>query len=117
MIQEDLASLKHAYFTDPRDQSPWNYHAWLMSLLSPIQVVALRYLPERDAKVGLAIGFSHQIKNFSALNISLVDREGNPVEYEAESAVEERRSLSNTWKITFNVSHIQDDRNQFTLQI
>ena len=59
IIQEDLASLKHAYFTDPRDQSPWNYHAWLMSLLSPIQVVALRYLPERDAKVGLALGFSH----------------------------------------------------------
>ena len=47
----------------------------------------------------------------------MVDREGNPVEYETESAVAGRRSLSNTWKITFNDSHVQSDRNQFTLQI
>ena len=46
VIQEDFSSLKHAYFTDPKDQSPWNYHAWLMSLISPIQVVAIRYIPE-----------------------------------------------------------------------
>ena len=46
VITEDFASLKHAYFTDPKDQSPWNYHAWLMSLLSPIQVVAVQYEAE-----------------------------------------------------------------------
>ena len=44
LIKEDLQSLKHAFFTDPKDQSPWNYHEWLISLISPIQVVALRFL-------------------------------------------------------------------------
>lgn len=29
-IKEDMATLKHAFFTDPKDQSPWNYHQWLL---------------------------------------------------------------------------------------
>ena len=35
-IKDDLALLKHAFFTDPKDQSPWNYHEWLISILSPV---------------------------------------------------------------------------------
>ena len=80
IIKEDLALLKHAYFTDPKDQSPWNYHAWLLSLLSPIQVVALRFLPDSNGKAGFVIGLSHQVKNFDKLEISLVDKQGNEVD-------------------------------------
>lgn len=87
VIREDLEKLKHAYFTDPKDQSPWNYHAWLMSLLSPIQVVAIRYLPERNGKAGFVVGLSHQVKNFHLLSISLVDGQGNAVEHTISSAV------------------------------
>lgn len=29
-IKKDLETLKHAFFTDPKDQSPWNYHEWLL---------------------------------------------------------------------------------------
>lgn len=29
-IKQDLETLKHAFFTDPKDQSPWNYHEWLL---------------------------------------------------------------------------------------
>ena len=29
-IINDFEQLKHAYFTDPKDQSPWNYHEWLL---------------------------------------------------------------------------------------
>ena len=98
VIKEDFSSLKHAYFTDPKDQSPWNYHAWLMSLISPIQVVAIRYLPESaEGKVGFVFGLSHQVKDFAKLDISFVDREGNPIEYEVCSAVSQRRDLSNSW--------------------
>jgi len=68
-IREDLQMLKHAYFTDPKDQSAWNYHAWLMSLLSPIQVVALRYVADCDGKAGFVLGLSHQVKNFGLLDI------------------------------------------------
>ncbi len=90
VIKEDLQTLKNAYFTDPKDQSPWNYHAWLLSLLSPIQVVAMRYLPENSGKVGFVIGLSHQVKNFDRLSISLVDGQGNKVEFSVTSAVQQR---------------------------
>jgi len=29
-MEADFEMLKHAYFTDPKDQSPWNHHAWLL---------------------------------------------------------------------------------------
>ena len=35
-IKEDLSTLKNAFFTDPKDQSPWNYHEWLLQQISPI---------------------------------------------------------------------------------
>lgn len=35
-IKTDLELLKHAVFTDPRDQSPWNYHDWILSQALPI---------------------------------------------------------------------------------
>ena len=35
-IKSDLDLLQHALFTDPKDQSSWNYHEWLISLLMPI---------------------------------------------------------------------------------
>ena len=54
-ITQDLEMLKHAFFTDPNDQSPWNYHEWLISLVTPIQIVALNVLPEQNSiQVGLS---------------------------------------------------------------
>lgn len=41
LIQEDFQTLHHAFYTDPKDQSPWNYHEWLLSLISPIQIVSI----------------------------------------------------------------------------
>ena len=54
-ITQDMDMLKHAFFTDPNDQSPWNYHEWLISLVTPIQIVALNALPEQNSiQVGLS---------------------------------------------------------------
>lgn len=54
-ITQDMEMLKHAFFTDPNDQSPWNYHEWLISLVTPIQIVALNVLPEQNSiQVGLS---------------------------------------------------------------
>lgn len=118
-IKEDLQQLKHAYFTDPKDQSPWNYHGWLMSLISPIQVVALRYLADcGDDKAGLVIGLSHQVKNFNLLGISLVDKQGEPINLEVVSAVSARKTLSNSWLIKIDKTYVEsNDTNSFTLSI
>ena len=35
-IKADFSTLKHAIFTDPKDQSPWNHHEWLLRQLTPI---------------------------------------------------------------------------------
>lgn len=88
-----------------------------MSLLSPIQVVAIRYLPASDGKVGFVFGLSHQVKNFDKLDISLVDREGNPIEFQTQSAVAQRRDLSNSWQINIDASNVSNDKQHFTLQI
>lgn len=41
-IKEDLNLLKHAFFTDPKDQSPWNHHEWLLQQIQPVQIVDLK---------------------------------------------------------------------------
>ena len=32
----DLELLKKAMYTDPKDQSPWNYHYWIINNFSPM---------------------------------------------------------------------------------
>ena len=89
-----------------------------MSLISPIQVVAMRYLQENDqGKVAFVVGLSHQVRNFDRLQISLVDKQGNKIETTTVSAVDSRRDLSTSWKIEFDASLIQADSNSFTLAI
>lgn len=73
--------LKHAFFTDPKDQSPWNYHEWLISLLSPIQVVAVS-LEIIEDRTRVIIGLSHKVKNMDKLDVALLDMEGSPVAIE-----------------------------------
>ena len=113
VIREDLESLKHAYFTDPKDQSPWNYHDWLISIASPIQVVALHFLNQTSAnnsKSSILVGLSHQVKNFNLLDIDLVDKEGNPIEIKTQAYGKGKkvRDLASSWEITFDHKSIED---------
>ncbi|CAI2370270.1 unnamed protein product [Moneuplotes crassus] len=71
LIHKELDKIKHALFTEPNDQSPWNYHRWLVSLLIPIYIL--------DQKVDLtkkevSIHFSDVIFDSSKL-ITTVDGE------------------------------------------
>lgn len=40
-FKDDLFYLKNAMFTDPRDQSPWNYYHWIISNICPIYIKTL----------------------------------------------------------------------------
>jgi len=44
LINSELDKIKHAIFTEPNDQSPWNYHRWLVSLLIPTYITSIEIL-------------------------------------------------------------------------
>ena len=41
-LKEDLFYIKNAIFTDPRDQSPWNYYYWILSNITPIYIKSVQ---------------------------------------------------------------------------
>ena len=86
--------LKHAFFTDPNDQSPWNYHEWLISLITPIQVVALKLVPDTNT---IEVGLSHQVKNFDLLDINITDEQGEILKFTASP--KGQRDISSTWTL------------------
>ena len=107
LIKEDLKRLKHAFFTDPKDQSPWNYHEWLISLISPIQVVALRFLETSESdesKAAIVVGLSHQVKSFASLDIDLVDESGAPIATTVCSGNRRQKSIASSWEVHFDKS-------------
>jgi len=40
-LKEDLFFIKNAIFTDPRDQSPWNYYYWILTNITPINIKSI----------------------------------------------------------------------------
>lgn len=93
-IKEDMDMLKHAFFTDPNDQSPWNYHEWLISLVTPIQIVALKIVPEENI---IEVGLSAQVKNFANLDINITDEQGKCLPFTVSP--KGARDISSTWII------------------
>ncbi len=37
-LKEDLEWITNAFYTDHKDQSPWNYHHWLLNNITPVYV-------------------------------------------------------------------------------
>jgi len=37
-LKEDLEYIKNAFYTDHKDQSPWNYHFWILNNVTPVYV-------------------------------------------------------------------------------
>ena len=68
LIQKELDKIKHAIFTEPNDQSPWNYHRWLVSLLVPTYITNLSI--NDDEKV-VNIDFSEVIFDISPLKCEI----------------------------------------------
>lgn len=106
-IQEDLEMLKHAFFTEPKDQSAWNYHEWLISLVTPIQIAALAW--HKDTAT-LEIGLSALVKNFTNLKITVSTEDQAFVDYSISPKKD--RDYSYIWLLK-----LPQDCQSFTLSI
>lgn len=100
-IHEDLAMLKHAFFTDPKDQSPWNYHEWLLQQLSPVQVVSLKFMEDQNS---FLVGLSHKVRNFEQLDIQIthLDNPHDIIDIQVNKVEGLDSKVSSTWKIVMS---------------
>ena len=64
-FNDDLQLLKQALYTDPKDQSPWNYHHWLCGNFIPIYVTNVHV--EGNA---VSIKYSNVFKIKSVVNVN-----------------------------------------------
>ena len=65
-FKNDLDLLKKAIYTDPKDQSPWNYLSWIITNFSPLYIKDINL----DDKNLLIIKYSNVFKINSLLDIS-----------------------------------------------
>ena len=72
-FKDDLELIKKAIYTDPKDQSPWNYLSWIITNFSPLYIKDISL----DDKNLLTIKYSNVFKINSLLEIS-----GNEKNYE-----------------------------------
>ena len=72
-FKDDLELIKKAIYTDPKDQSPWNYLSWIITNFSPLYIKDISL----DEKNLLVIKYSNVFKINSLLEIL-----GNEKNYE-----------------------------------
>ena len=72
-FKDDLELIKKAIYTDPKDQSPWNYLSWIITNFSPLYIKDISL----DDKNLLVIKYSNVFKINSLLEIL-----GNEKNYE-----------------------------------
>ena len=64
-FKDDLELIKKAIYTDPKDQSPWNYLSWIITNFSPLYIKDITL----DEKNLLVIKYSNVFKINSLLEI------------------------------------------------
>lgn len=47
-FKTDLEYITNAIYTDPKDQSPWNYHLWIINNLTPMYIEKYDYDKEKN---------------------------------------------------------------------
>ncbi len=68
-FKNDLFYIKNAIFTDPRDQSPWNYYFWILTNITPIYIKSI----ETDKyKVKIKLSQKIPIDKFLEIKINCI---------------------------------------------
>jgi len=83
-IKEELETLKQALYTEPKDQSCWNHHRWLISLVLPVQIVGCSIKLSVDNQLEITLGLSHKVKNLEGIEVNL---SGGVAEVKVEAIV------------------------------
>jgi hypothetical protein len=68
-FNKDLDKFTHAVFTDPKDQSPWNYNYWMIKNLTPIYIERIIY----DNENGIKVKFSDIIRYKDIIECQIQD--------------------------------------------
>jgi hypothetical protein len=103
-IKEDFATLKHAFFTDPKDQSPWNQHEWLLLQIAPSQIVHIDKVSQDETTLVLKVELNTRVRNFQCLSFSpacsVTEEDGTPAS---------ERSICKVWYIHVPITGAQID--------
>lgn len=96
----DVSFLEKAIYTDPRDQSPWNYQAWLINSFSPITVNEWVFDKEKNI---LSLKFSDNVYLENVFNKELIINEDYDNNKETLSnSLKTSNYLSNKVKLDIN---------------
>jgi hypothetical protein len=63
-FKSDIEHITNAIFTDPKDQSPWNYHLWLINNLTPIYVDNIAIISREEKIYGFKLSEILKIKEY-----------------------------------------------------
>lgn len=96
-MKKELETLKQALYTDPKDQSCWYHHRWLVALVLPVQVVGVfpQNVPSGTTSVVLQLGISHKIYKLDFVEVEVNGKRVEPKKVEAMT----EGLISDMWKI------------------
>lgn len=100
-VEEDLKLLKHAFFTEPKDQGVWNHHSWLVQLVTPIQVAGVELIEEEDHFKGLRLAFSVPVTIEAGTADLTVTTDDQQVAFDFSSRVKGRGNKGLIWELSF----------------
>ena len=97
-FEVDLFYLKNAIFTDPRDQSPWNYYNWIIYNITPLFVKSIDKKKEENNFL-IKINFSQKIPILKFLKIVKEEDLNLSINENEKNSKEENLEISDFVKI------------------
>jgi len=77
-FKDDLFYIKNAIFTDPRDQSPWNYYYWILTNVTPIFIKSFDI---EKYKIKIKLSQKIPIEKFLEIKITYKTKENKLISF------------------------------------